>query len=106
MLNGCRYRDAPIALRLFDDSREISVEQKIVQRSISLICLDNAVQKLRPNDAAAPRDGGDVAEVEIPFVFSASGAQKLHSLCIRDDFRCVKRVAYCIDESRSIAFEF
>src|SRR6266498_4191512 len=106
MLNGSRYRDAPVALRLFGDSREILVEQKIVQRRLAPIRLHDPVQKFRPNDATAPPDGGDVAEVEVPLVFSASRAQKLHSLCVRNNFRWIKRVAYGIDESRSIAFEF
>src|SRR6266536_2812858 len=106
MLNGGRYRDAPIALRLFDDSREIAVEQKIVQRSIALICLDNPIEKFSANDAAASPDGGDVAEVEVPLVFGASRSKKLHSLRVRNNFRCVKRIAYCIDKARSIAFEY
>src|SRR4029453_4979952 len=106
MFNGIRYRDAPVALRLFDDSCEILVEQKIVQRRIAPIRPHDPVKKFPPNDAPAPPDGGDVAEVKVPLVFSASRAQKLHSLCVRHNFRRVKRVTYCIDESRSIALEF
>src|SRR5256886_9068959 len=102
VFNGCCYRNAPVALRLFDGSREITIEQKVVERRIALISLDDSVEKFRANDAAAPPDGGDIAEVEVPFVFRASRTQKLHSLRVRNNFRCVKRVAYCIDESRSI----
>ncbi len=86
MLNGCRYCDTPIALRPFDDFREILVEQKVVQRRIAPVRFDDPVQKFRPNDAAAPPDGSDVAEVKVPIICGAPRAQKLHALCIRNDF--------------------
>src|SRR5437764_5379638 len=106
VFNGCRYRNAPVALRLSDGSGEITIEQKIVERRVAQISLDDSVEKFRANNAAASPDGGDIAKVEVPFVFRASRTQKLHSLRVRNNFRCVKRVAYCINESRSITRKF
>ena len=49
---------------------EIAIEQKIVQRRIALIRLDDPIEKFRANDAAASPDRGDVAEVQVPLVFA------------------------------------
>src|SRR5207237_9092650 len=92
-------------LRLFEGHREITIEKQIVQCGIETIRLHDAVQKYRANDAAASPDRGDVTQIKVPLVFSTSGAQKLHSLRVRHNFRRVKRVAHCIDETRAIAFK-
>ena len=97
MFDRYRKHETPLGLRLLDGSREIPIEQKIVQRGIAPICLHDSVQKFRANDAAASPDGGDVAQVEIPFVFGASRTKKLHSLRVRHNFRRVKRVTHCIN---------
>src|SRR5947208_1425057 len=52
--DSCRNDQAPFRLRSFDDSCEIPIEQKIVQCGVALICLNDPVQKFRPNDATAP----------------------------------------------------
>src|SRR5438046_9903237 len=72
MFDRCRKDETPFRLRLLDGPREIAVEQKIVQRGIAPICFHDSVQKFRANDAAASPDGGNVAQVEVPFVFGAS----------------------------------
>ena len=76
-----------------------------MQCGIALIRLHDPVQEFRANDAATSPDGGDVAQVEVPLVFGASRTQKLHSLRVRHNFRRIKRVAHCIDETSAIAFE-
>ena len=43
MLNGCRDRDPPIALRFLNDPREIAIKQKIVQRGIAMVRFNDPV---------------------------------------------------------------
>src|SRR6266496_278080 len=105
MFNGYRDNQTPFRQRFPNRPREIAIEQQVVQGGIAPICFDDPVQKSRANDAATSPDGGDVAQVELPLVFSASRAQKLHSLRIRHNFRRVKRIAYRIDEPSAIGFE-
>ena len=71
MFDGRRYRDTPIPLCFPNDLREIAIEQEIVQRRVALVRPDDPVEKFRANDAPASPDGGDVAEIEVPLVFSA-----------------------------------
>src|SRR6266516_986663 len=97
MFDRCRNDETPFGLRLPDGPREIPIKQKIVQRGVALICFHDSVQKFRANDAAAAPDGGNVAQVEVPLVFGASRAQKLHSLRVRYNFRRVKGIEHCID---------
>src|SRR4030095_6758080 len=68
--------------------------------------VEDSVQEFCADNAATAPDGRDVTEVKIPLVISASRAQKFHSLRVRNNFRCVKSVTYCIDESGPVAFEF
>src|SRR2546430_10872841 len=105
MFNGQCNNEAPFGLRPFDCSREISIEQKIVQFRVALICFDDSIQESCANDAAASPDRGDIAEVEVPLIFSASGAQKLHSLRVRNNLRRVKCIAHRIDQASAIPFK-
>ena len=73
---------------------------------IPLVRFDDSVQEFCADNAATAPDGRDVTKVKIPLVVSASRAQKFHSLRVRNNFRCVKSVTYCIDESGPVAFEF
>src|SRR6516162_3472479 len=66
--DSCRNGEAPFGLRPFDGSREIFVEKKILQRRISLIRLNDSVQKFSADDTAPSPNRGDVAQVQIPFV--------------------------------------
>jgi hypothetical protein len=77
VFDGCRDRDAPVALRFPDDPREIAIQQEIVQSWIATVRLDNPVEKFRANDAPAAPDGSDVAEVEVPIVSRARRAKQL-----------------------------
>ena len=77
-----------------------------MESRISLIRFHDPVQEFRADNTTTPPDGSDVTEVEVPLVVSAPRAQKLHSLRVRNNFRCVKSVTYCIDESGPVAFEF
>ena len=85
-LDSCRNDEAPFRLRSFDGPGEIPVEEKILQRRITPICLNDSIEKFRANDAAAAPDRGDVAQVQVPFVSRASGSKKLHSLRVRNNF--------------------
>ena len=62
-LDSCRDDETPFRLRSFDGSGEILVEKKILQRRITLIRLNDPVQKFRANDAAATPNRSDVAQV-------------------------------------------
>src|SRR6516162_8622528 len=75
-LDSCRNDEAPFWLRSFDGPGEIPVEEKILQRRVALIRLNNPVQEFRANDAAAPPDCCDVAQVQVPLVRRASGSQE------------------------------
>ena len=55
-------------------------------------------KKSRANDATAAPDGGDVAEIQIPFVSGAGRAEQFHSLRIGNNFRSVERVMHSLDE--------
>ncbi len=48
-----------------------------MQGRISFVGFDNAIKKLGANDATAAPNGGDVAEVQIPFVLRAGGSQPI-----------------------------
>ena len=85
-LDSGRNDETPFRLRFFDGPGEIPVKQKILQRRITPICLDDSIEKLGANDTAAPPNRGNVAEVQVPFVRRASGAKKLHSLRVRNNF--------------------
>ena len=63
-LDSCRNDEPPFRLRSFDGSREILVEQKILQRRVTLIRLNDPIQKFGANDAAASPDRGNVAQVQ------------------------------------------
>ena len=69
-----------------------------MKRRIALIRFHDAIQEFGTNDTPATPDGGDVAEVQVPIVLVASGPQQFHSLCIRNDFRGVKRIAHRVDQ--------
>src|SRR6266478_7238036 len=58
--------DAPVVLCVLDDIGEVGIEQQIVERQIAFVGVNDAIQKLRANDATAAPDGGDVAEVQVP----------------------------------------
>ena len=45
-LDSCRNDEAPFRLRSFDGSGEIPVEEKILQRRITPICLNDSVQEI------------------------------------------------------------
>ena len=77
-----------------------------MQRRIALVGFDDAIEKLRANDATAAPDGGDVAEVQIPVVLLAGRAEQFHSLRVGDDLRGVKRVAHRLDQLVAVAREF
>src|SRR4029077_5287965 len=85
-LDSCRNDEAPFRLRFFDGPSEIPVEEKILQRGITPICLNDSIEKFGANDTAAAPDRGDVAQVQVPFVRRASGSKKLHSLRVRNNF--------------------
>ena len=104
-LDSGRDNEPPFRLRFFDGPGEISVEEKILQRRITPICLNDSIEKPGANDTAAPPNRGDVAEVQVPFVRRTSGAKKLHSLRVRNNFGRIKRVTHGVDEAIAIAFE-
>src|SRR4029077_13387288 len=104
-LDSGRDNEPPFRLRFFYGPGEISVEQKILQRRITPVCLNDSIEKLGANDTAAPPNRGDVTEVQVPFVRRASGAKKLHSLRVRNNFGGIKRVTHGVDEAIAIAFE-
>src|SRR5437762_4949565 len=85
-LDSCRNDEAPFRLSSFDGSGEIPVEEKILQRRVALICLNDPVQEFRANNAAAPPDHGDVAQIQLPIVSRASGSKKLHPLRVGNNF--------------------
>ena len=95
--------DPPVVLRVFDNVSEIGVEQQIVQRGIAFVSVNDAIQKLCPNDATAAPDGGDVAEVQVPIVLFAGRAQQFHSLRVGNDLGGVKSVAHGIGQFFAIA---
>jgi len=64
VFNGCCYRNAPIALRLFDGSREITVEQEIMERRVALISIEASAEEWRATDPAARPCGGVMRAVE------------------------------------------
>src|SRR5260370_5446430 len=85
-LDSCRNDEAPFRLRSFDGPGEIPVEEKILQRRITPICLDDSIEKFGADDTASAPNRGDVAEVQVPFVRRTSGSKKLHSLPVRNNF--------------------
>jgi hypothetical protein len=85
-LDSCRNDEAPFRLRSFDGPGEIPVEEKILQRRITPICLNDSIEKFGANDAAAAPNRGDVAQVQVQFVRRAPGPKKLHSLRVRNNF--------------------
>ena len=68
-----------------------------MQGGVAPVRLDNPIEKFRADDAAAAPDGGDVAEVEVPLLFTACRTKKLHPLRVGNDFGRIKRVTHCID---------
>ena len=46
-----------------------------MQRGIAFVGVNDAIQKIRANDAAAAPDGGDIPEVQVPVVLFAGCAQ-------------------------------
>src|SRR5881296_1565729 len=106
MFNGCGYDDTPATLRLFDRPGEITIKQQIVQGGIASIRLDDPVEKPRADDATASPNRSNVAEVKVPIVYFACLSKQLHSLRVRNDLRCVKRVAHHLDKPGAIASKF
>src|SRR5262245_16068663 len=103
--DSCRNDEAPFRLRSFDCYREILVEEKILQRRITPIRLNDSIEEFSANDTAPAPNSGDVAQVQVPFVSRASGSKKLHSLRVRNNFGGIKRVTHGVDETIAIAFE-
>ena len=56
------------------------------------------VEELRPDDAAATPDGGQVAGGDAPVVFGAAGLDLVEALRIGDDLRGVQRLADVLGE--------
>ena len=75
-LDSGRNDEAPFRLRLLMSPGEIPIEEKILQRRITPIRLDDAIEKFRANDAAAAPNRGDVAEVQVPFVSRAGRSEQ------------------------------
>src|SRR5438874_3029899 len=105
VFDGSRNDDAPAALRLSNGPGKITIKQQIVQGGVALVRLHDSVEKSRADNAPASPDRGDVAQVQVPLVFGASRAQKLHSLGIRDDLRRVESVTHHSDKPGTIAFK-
>src|SRR5262249_26590930 len=104
-LDSCRNDEAPFRLSSFDCSREILVEEKILQRGVTPIGLNDSVEKFSADDAPPAPNRSDIAQVQVPFVSRASGSKKIHSLRVRNYFGGIKRVAHGVDETIAIAFE-
>jgi hypothetical protein len=62
-LDSGRNNEAPFRLRSFDGPGEIAIEEKILQRGITPICLNDSIEKFGANDTAATPNRGDVAKV-------------------------------------------
>ena len=77
-----------------------------MQRAITLIRFNDSIKKTRANDAAAPPDGGDVTEIQVPLVLDTGSAKQLHALRVGYDFRRIKRVADGIDHLIAITRKF
>ena len=65
-LDSCRNDEAPFRLRSLDGPGEIPIEEKILQRRITPICLNDSIEKFSANDTAAAPDRGYVAQVQVP----------------------------------------
>src|SRR5215472_500056 len=103
--DSCGNDEAPFRLRSFDGSREILVEEKILQRRVTPIGLNDSIEKFSANDTAAPPDRRDVTQVQVPFVSRASGSEELHSLGVRNDLGRIESVTHGVDKTIAIAFE-
>ena len=62
-LDSCRNDEAPFRLRSFDGLGEIPIKEKILQRRITPICLNDPIEKFGADDAAAAPNRSDVAQV-------------------------------------------
>ena len=62
-LDSCRNNEAPFRLRSFNGPSEILVEEKILQRRITPICLNDPIEKFGADDTAAAPNRSDVAQV-------------------------------------------
>ena len=86
IFDRCRHRNPPVALRFPNNPRKVAIEQKIIQRGVALVRVDDPVQEFCANDATAAPDGGYVAEIQIPIVCRACRVKQLHSLRVGNDF--------------------
>ena len=77
-----------------------------MQIFIAVVGVNDAVQKLCPNDATAAPNGGDVAEIQVPVILFAGCAEQFHSLRIRNDLGRVKSVAHGVDQLFTVAAKF
>src|SRR5262249_29494569 len=103
--DSCRNDEAPFRLRSFDGSREILVEEKILQLRVASIRLNDSIEEFSADDTTPAPNRGDVAQVQVPIVSRAPGPKKLHSLRVRNNFGCIKRVTHGRDETIAIPFE-
>src|SRR5215212_5704539 len=53
-LDSCRNHETPFRLSFFDGPGEIPLQEKILQRRITLICLNDSIEKFGANDTATP----------------------------------------------------
>src|SRR6516225_11958859 len=84
-LDSCRNDEPPFRLRFFNGLGEIPIKEKILQRRITPICLNDPIEKSGADDTAAAPNRSDVAQVQVPIVRRASGSKELHSLRVRNN---------------------
>src|SRR5690606_5546759 len=83
---------APIGLALADDVGEVGRQYQVGQGGFLIIGLFDLFQELRPDDAAAAPQHGDLPVVEIPAIGLGRRAQKLVALGVGHDLGGVKGV--------------
>src|SRR5665811_391501 len=87
----CRDDAAPCRLAVGDGLGEVWIDQQGWNRRVVGIRVDDPVQELCADDAAAAPDRGDGALVEVPVVLLGAGDDDVEALRVGDDLRGVER---------------
>ena len=70
----------------FDQNLKIRVKQQIVQIGVALVGIEDRIEKLRPDDAAAAPYLADLTEWQLPLVAGAGRPEHGKTLSVSTDF--------------------
>src|SRR5262249_41556204 len=98
LLDRCRHRVAPRAMRTVDRFAEERIKQQVREFRVPIEGLFDFTEEDAANNAAAAPHQGDAAVVEVPVVLLSSRAHEHVALRVGNDFRGIQRLANVLND--------